>query len=63
VTFCYRATKDDVVFIAWRGRDATTLRGGSARRFLAEAERLDDAGTQQLMARATGNFKRGNERR
>jgi hypothetical protein len=63
VTFSYRATKDDVVFIAWRGRGATTLRGQPARRFLAEAERLDEEGSQLLMARATGNFKRGNERR
>jgi hypothetical protein len=26
-------------------------------------ERLDETGAQQLMARVTGNFKRGNERR
>jgi len=59
--FAYRSTKDGNVFISWRGRSATTLRGEPARRFLAQAERLDEDGVQQLLARLTGNFKRGNE--
>ena len=58
-TFSYRATKDETVFISWNGRPVTTLRGEQARRFLTQAERGDE---QLLMARATGNFKRGNER-
>jgi hypothetical protein len=40
-----------------------TLAGGDAKRL---ATRLEGAGherTQLLLARATGNFKRGNERR
>ena len=41
------------------GRRATVLRGSAAERFLADIERGD---AQQLMARATGNYKRGNER-
>jgi hypothetical protein len=60
--FSYRATKDEKVFISWNGRMVTTLSGPKARRFLAEAERGDAEGEQLLMARATGNFKRGNER-
>jgi hypothetical protein len=60
--FSYRATKDEKVFISWNGRTVTTLSGPKARRFLAEAERADAEGEQLLMARATGNFKRGNER-
>jgi hypothetical protein len=60
--FSYRATKDEKVFISWNGRMVTTLSGPKARRFLAEAERADAEGEQLLMARATGNFKRGNER-
>lgn len=49
-----------VVVIRHHDRVATTLRGTAAARFLAEVEIGDP---QQLMARATGNYKRGNERR
>ena len=42
-----------------RGRQATVLRGASATRFLADVERKDP---QELMARVTGNYRRGNER-
>jgi len=49
----------DRVVITHRGRRATTLRGEAARGFLADVERGDD---QELMARVTGNYKRGNER-
>jgi hypothetical protein len=47
------------VLISHRGKRATVLRGDRARDFLAEVERGDP---QQLMARLTGNYKRGNER-
>ena len=60
--FSYAETKDGKVFISWQGRTVTTLAGEGARRFLSRAEGLDANGRQQLMARATGNFKRGNER-
>ena len=60
--FDYTTTKDGQVFISYHGRDVTTLRGVAADHFLSrvQAAGVDDA--QQLMARATGNFKRGNER-
>jgi len=38
----------------------TTLRGEAAKRF---ERRIGDGDPQQLMARVTGNYKRGNERR
>ena len=60
--FSYRSSSDDKVFISWRRRVVTTLRGGRARQFLASTHALDGDGCQHLMARATGNFKRGNER-
>ncbi len=41
----------------------TTLRGSVAQRFLARAEGSDGDVVQELMRRATGNFKHGNERR
>lgn len=37
----------------------TTLRGDTAKKFIVRVERDDP---QQLMARLTGNYKRGNER-
>jgi len=60
--FTYRSTKDGQVLISWQGRTVTVLRGASAARFLAAADGADDDVLQQLMAKATGNFKRGNEK-
>jgi hypothetical protein len=59
--FTYRVRKDGAVEIL-HGQPATTLRGRSAQDFLAEAPDSASADAQQLMARITGNFKRGNER-
>jgi hypothetical protein len=60
--FSYQQTKDGKVFISWQGRTVTTLAGNRAATFMARADGLDSEGLQQLMARATGNFKHGNER-
>lgn len=60
--FSYQVSKDERVFIAWRGRRVATLRGLSAARFRQQIAGHDRAGAQLLMARVTGNFKRGNER-
>jgi hypothetical protein len=49
--------------ISHRGKAVTVLRGDSASRFAARIGSLDAAAAQGLMARVTGNFKRGNERR
>ena len=38
------------------------LKGAKALSFLQRVAGLDDAGQQLVMAKATGNFKRGNER-
>jgi len=56
--FEYVQRGDDVV-IWHHGKVATTLRGAKAQAFLADAERGD---AQLLMARVTGNYRRGNER-
>jgi hypothetical protein len=60
--FTYRVDGSGVVFIAWRGRQVTVLKGDRARKFLLRMNDADAAGRQQVMARVTGNFKRGNER-
>jgi len=61
--FSYRETKDGRVMITWKGTDAGVLTGNRARRFLAATEGADDERLQIEMARVTGNFKHGNERR
>jgi hypothetical protein len=47
------------VVITHRGKHASTLRGARAAAFLAEVAAGD---AQLVMARWTGNYKRGNER-
>ncbi|MCJ1709766.1 hypothetical protein MT344_01045 [Clavibacter michiganensis subsp. phaseoli] len=51
--------RGDAVVILHHGRVAATLRGSAARRFVAQIEAGD---AQQVMARVTGDYKRGNER-
>ncbi len=58
--FSYSKHKNGVVVITHHGRRAAVLRGASATKFLA---RVDTENEQELMARVTGNYKRGNERR
>lgn len=60
--FSYRVNAAGVVSIRHHGRPVTTLRGKAAARFLTRVEAADAAGAQLEMARATGNFRRGNER-
>ena len=61
--FSYRARRDGTVEILWKGRHATALGGVLAERFLEVAPTEDEDGRQLLMAEASGNFKRGNERK
>jgi len=60
--FAFRETKDGRVRISYRGRVVATLTGCEARRFVLRSLRASDRELQLLMAKATGNFKRGNER-
>ncbi len=60
--FTYRVSKDDKVFIYWRGKQVTILLGEGAQRFISKIELLNDQEVQLVMAKATGDFKRGNER-
>jgi hypothetical protein len=61
--FDFRVRKSGDVEITHHGRLAATLRGDAAQTFLSDVEAMDDEDEQQqLMARVTGNVKRGNER-
>lgn len=57
--FAWQRRKNGDIVITHRGAVATVLRGTKAANFAADAETGDD---QALMARVTGNYKRGNER-
>ncbi|MGI8686793.1 MAG: hypothetical protein ACR2MO_17165 [Acidimicrobiales bacterium] len=57
--FEHEVRKSGDVVIRRHGVAATTLRGQAAQRFLRAVEQGDP---QQVMARVTGNYKRGNER-
>lgn len=58
--FSFQVRKNGDVVISHHDRAATVLRGDSATKFLALVKTSDP---QQLMAKITGNYKRGNERR
>jgi hypothetical protein len=61
--FTYRIRKNGEVEIFHRGRLASTLRGNDAEDFKQEAGEEGTVEAQQLMARVTGNYKHGNERK
>ena len=60
--FSYRVSKSGEVQVLRNGAIAATLRGTEAVAFLAKVGRASETTAQQLMARLTGNYKRGNER-
>lgn len=60
--FSYRATKDGKLLIYWQGKLASTLKGNQAGKLLARLSSAGPADVQLALAKATGNFKRGNER-
>ena len=57
--FAYEVTPSGEVVITHHGRRATVLRGRRVQEFVDDVETGD---AQQVMARWTGNYKRGNER-
>lgn len=61
--FSYRALKQGAVQFFYEGRLVVTLAGAEAVKFLEKVRPASPEEAQLLMARATKNFKRGNERR
>jgi hypothetical protein len=60
--FSYRVTKDGKVFISYEGKQVTTLVGKNADRFILKIQYAEKKESQLIMAKSTGNFKRGNEK-
>lgn len=61
--FSYRATKDGRVMLYAHGSHVKTLAAKQAERFLREIQGLEPQDQQLLLAKATGHYKHGNERR
>lgn len=60
--FTYRVSKDKKVFIFWYGKQVMILKGKKSEIFLSRIEKADELEAQLIMAKITGNFKRGNEK-
>ncbi|HWR60853.1 MAG TPA: hypothetical protein VN580_04540 [Clostridia bacterium] len=60
--FSYKTNKDNKVFIFWNGRQIMILKGSESERFIKRIKAADPREAQLIMAKATGNFKHGNER-
>ncbi len=60
--FTFSQRKDGTVAIFWKHVPASLLTGKLAENFLAASSDCTGQELQLLMAKATGNFKRGNER-
>ena len=61
--FVALVTKDDRVLVMREGRTVAVLSGAPAERVARGlSSSADDDARQLLLARATGNYKRGNER-
>ncbi|MBK5506337.1 hypothetical protein [Bacillus sp. TH12] len=60
--FHYRVTKNNIVLIEYHGKQIIILKGNDAEKFLNKINRASNEKEKQLiMAKITGNFKRGNE--
>ena len=59
--FDYRTTKNGLVYITYKGKTVTTLRGHDSSRFLSKVESGNTRDVQLAMAKATGHFKHESE--
>ncbi|SFI40233.1 hypothetical protein SAMN02799624_00838 [Paenibacillus sp. UNC496MF] len=60
--FTYRLTKDAKVLLYWKGKPVTTLAGKAGEKFMKAIAGKGHLDAQLVMAKATGNFKHGNEK-
>lgn len=61
--FHYRITKNNILLIEYYGKQIMALKGNDAEKFLNKINHANnDKEKQLIMAKITGNFKRGNER-
>lgn len=61
--FSYKVSKDKKVFLYWYGKQVMIVKDKEAEKFLSRIADADFQESQMIMAKLTGNFKRGNEKR
>lgn len=61
--FAFKETKAGDIIIHRHGKQVTILRGARAEKIRKGLEGSSFQEQQQLLARVTGNYKRGNERK
>ena len=61
--FSYRITKDHTILISWRNKQIKILKGKEADKIVNKVSQMeeDERKVHFIMAKITGNFKRGNE--
>lgn len=60
--FSYKVRKDNKLFIYYYGKQVRILTRQKARQVIEDLKYADKTETQYILARITGNFKRGNEK-
>ncbi|MBK8981030.1 MAG: hypothetical protein IPM38_01635 [Ignavibacteria bacterium] len=60
--FEYRIFKDNKIQIYWNGKQVMMLKGSAAQNLMKKLERAEGKEEQLVLAKVTGNFKRGNEK-
>lgn len=60
--FEYKELKDGKVQIYWNSKPVMLLKGAEAHKLLKRLENSEGKQTQLILAKVTGNFKRGNEK-
>jgi hypothetical protein len=61
--FSYKVSKDNKVFIFWYDKQVMILKGKESEKFLSRIQNANSKEAQLILAKVTGNFKHGNERR
>jgi hypothetical protein len=61
-SFSYRQYKNGTISIYWNAKEIMILKGKPAQKFASQIEDANESEIQLILAKITGNFKRGNER-
>lgn len=61
--FSYKVSKDNKVFVFFYGKQVMILKGKESEKFLSRIQNVSSKEAQLILAKVTGNFKHGNERR
>ena len=61
--FEWRVTAGAKVLVSRGGKQVVVVAGARGAKLAAQLEAADEEQAQQLLARATGNYKHGNEKR